>query len=238
MSALMLGALAATLQLPGGRGATTTVPLPAVKSISVVGAAPRTGPDLRAPATVTGGQEVVIRVDLAAPAPCVERCGSVTMDGKASGYMPVAITATDASQIPIQRLFIPTGQTFGEGRAVTRPVATSLPVTITARSEGSEARQTALTILAPVLLSLSLDKTSVIAGDAAIATARFSGPPASPNAVRFSVQTTNSKVLAVPATVKLDTGKTAATFTVGSYGVQHDEAGQLVAMYLDKVLPA
>lgn len=219
--------------------ARTTVPtaLPAVKSLSFDSRG-LPGPGSIGTGVGTGGQEVVLRVELTAPAPCVERCGGRTVNGAASGYMPISLSTTDAAQFSAQRMFVATGQTHGEINFMTVPVASPTQVTITAWSEGTPPRQAKLTIQPPVLTSFAIDQSSVVSGQAVKGTAHFSGPPASANAVRFQVQTTNGQAVKVPATVALEPGKTAAEFAIQTLGVPQDRNAHVVAIYLDKTLPA
>jgi hypothetical protein len=177
-------------------------------------------------------------VELTAPAPCVERCGSKTVNGAPSGYMPISLSTTDPAQFSAQRMFVATGQTQGEINVMTVPVASTTQVTITAWSEGTPPQQARLTIEPPVMTSFSIDQSSVVSGQIVNGTANFSGPPASANAVRFQVQTTNGQAVKVPATVTLELGKTAAEFTIQTLGVPQDRNEHVVAIYLDKTLPA
>lgn len=239
MTGIML-AVAVTMLPPlqAPRAPAPAVAMPAVKSVTF--GAPRTmsgAVGVRA-GTVTGGQEGVLRVDLTGPAPCVERCGSVALNGRPSGYMPVEITTTNAAQVPVQRLLVPTGDTFGEVKFVTTPVAAASEVTVTAQAAGSAAQRGTLTILAPVLMSLVVDRPSVVAGEIVKAAARFSGPPVTATSVKLAVQTTNSTVLKVPPSVYLPVGATTVTFDVAARGVERDVSAQLVAMHGDQILPA
>jgi hypothetical protein len=218
--------------------AQTPVALPAVKSLSFDGKLGQTLIKGAGSGTGTGGQEVVLRVELTAPAPCVERCGGKTVNGAPSGYMPVSLSTTDPAQFSAQRMFVATGQTQGEINFMTVPVASPTQVTITAWSEGTPPRQANLTIQPPVLTSFSIDQSNVVSGQTVKGTANFSGPPASANAVRFQVQTTHGQAVKVPATVTLEPGKTAVEFDIQTLGVPQDRNAHVVAIYLDKTLPA
>ena len=209
---------------------------PAVKSLSFDGKAGQ--PLIKGVGSGTGGQEVVLRVELTAPAPCVERCGGKTVNGALSGYMPISLSTTDPAQFSAQRMFVATGQTQGEINFMTVPVASPTQVTITAWSEGTPPQRANLTIEPPVMTSFSIDQSNVVSGQTVKGTANFSGPPASANAVRFQVQTTNGQAVQVPATVALEVGKTAAEFTIQTLGVSQDRNEHVVALYLDKTLPA
>lgn len=218
--------------------ATSATPaIPAVKSVSF---ASRSVPLLGGAhaASSTGGQEVVLRVDLTAPAPCVERCGGRTMDGAPSGYMPVTLSVSDPAHLNALRLLVPTGQTYGELAFVTQPVAAQTSLTIAAQSEGSAPQQGRLTILPPVMTGFALEQSSAISGQSVKGVVRFSGPPASATAVRFQLQTTDGQAVSVPATVALEVGKTAADITVGAKGVPDDRNAHVVAIYEGKTLAA
>lgn len=223
---------------PGSRTPTST-DLPVVRSVSFVSGGQamlvmKGGSEWQ----TTGGQEAVLRVELTAPAPCVEHCGGAALNGQRSGFMPVLVSGNNAAQFKVQRVLVPTDQTTGEVKFLTVPVAASTPVTISAWREGSPPRQATLSVLPPVMTSFVIDRTEVMAGEAVHATVTFTGPPASANAVKFSVQTTNSQVLKVPATVLLQMDKTVAAFDITAVAVEQDNSAQIVATYLDKILPA
>lgn len=232
---------------PAGRAAGAPAPtgpaanavLPAVKSVSFLGnkmtkQVVKGGPVWSA----TGGQEAVLRVELTAPAPCVEHCGGTTVDGQRSGYMPVLVSGNNPGQFNVQRVLVSTDQTVGEVKFVTSLVVSATSVVISAWSEGSAPQQATLTVLPPVLMSFVIDKTNVFAGEVIHATLTFSGPPASAGAVKVVVQTTNSQVLKVPASVGLGLNQTVAAFDVVALGVDQDKSAQVVAILQDKILPA
>ena len=213
--------------------------IPAVKSVTIVGGKTPglVAGDARA-AAATGGQEVVLRVELTGPAPCVEHCGSVAINGKLGGYLPVLVSTTNAVQVPVQRLLVSTGELTGEVKFVTTPVTASTAVSISVRTEGTAPQQTVLAIQPPVLTGFVVDKTNVVSGDTIHATATFSGPPASASAVKLVVQTTSSRALRIPSLVALESGKTVLSFAIRANGLDQDETAQVVATYLDKNLPA
>lgn len=211
--------------------------LPAVKSVSLVGGRMGMMPSKEGLAA-TGGQEVVLRVELTGPAPCLERCGSTALNGKRSGYFPVMVSGDNAEQFTVQRVLVPTDETIGDARFLTVPVTSSTSVNISAWREGSAPQRATLTILPPVMTSFVVEPTDVRSGKPVHATVTFSGPPRSSGAVKFTMQTTDSRVLQVPATVTLDTGKTVVTFDITTLGVEQDRSAQVVAIQGDKVLPA
>ena len=235
---MLVAAVALFPQVRAAAPSTPAAALPAVKSVSFGGSSAASGGMGLRGGTITGGQEAVLRVELTGPAPCVEHCGGVSINGKVGGWMPVDLTTTNAAQIPVQRLLVNTGETFGEVKFVTTPVTANIDIMVTAQSAGSAAQRGMLTILTPVLRSLVIDKSNVMSGEVVKATATFSGPPASANAVKFTVQTTNSTVIKVPPTVALAVGTTVIVFDVASQGVEQEQTAQFVVTYLDKILPA
>jgi hypothetical protein len=248
--ALVLGIAAAMLSLPAAvpddlaaqiRAQPARVrqaALPAVKSISMGTRSLGLSANGAAGGIATGGQEVVLRVELTGPAPCVERCGGKTVDGQSSGYLPVSLTTSDATQFSAQRMFVGTGQTSGELNFVTMPVATPTSFTITAATDGTPPQQARLTVQPPVMTSFELEKSSAVSGEAVKGVVHFSGPPASASAVRFQLQTTDGQAVRVPSTLTLEPNKTAVELTVQALGVAQDRTAHVVAFYLDKTLPA
>jgi Cu/Ag efflux protein CusF len=216
------------------RGSTAPA-LPAVKSVTA-GAVLKTGSSTAG--TATGGREVVLRVELTGPAPCVERCGGKTVNGLPSGYMRVMLSSDNAAQFALQQMFVNTGQTAGEANFVTVPVVTPTTFTISAWSEGSAPQRARLTVQPPLMTDFTISKSDVVSGEGVQGVVHFSGPPASANAVKFQVQTTNGQVVQVPAVVALEPNKTAAEFSIATLGVPQDRNVHVVAMYLDKTLPA
>ena len=223
---------------PARTGPTTSTALPTVRSVSFVGSRPIAPVKGGAAGNATGGQEAVLRVELTAPAPCVEHCGAVTVNGLRSGYMPVLVSGNNPAQFNVQRVLVPTDKTVGEAKFVTVPVVSATPVTISAWTEGVPPLQATLTVLPPVMQTFVIDKTNVMGGAVVHATVTFTGPPASSSAVKFNVQTTNSQVLGVPASVTLAMNTTSVVFDITALGVDQDKAAQVVAIHLDKILPA
>jgi hypothetical protein len=242
LATMMAGQAGAQLRTPPARPASpvTASAAPAIPAVKAVSFGSRSVPMVGGAhdASSTGGQEVVLRVELAAPAPCVERCGSKAMDGSPSGYMPVTLAASDPAHLSALRLLVPTGQTYGELAFVTKPVAAPVALTVTAQSQGSAPQQGRLTILPPVMTGFALEQSSAVSGHSVKGTVRFSGPPASATAVRFQLQTTMGQAVSVPATVALELGKTAAEITVTAKGVAADQNAHVVAIYGDKTLAA
>jgi hypothetical protein len=215
---------------------TPTPAAPAVKSVAAI--ARGSGAAVKSVITTTGGQEVVLRVELTAPAPCIERCGGTTVNGAPSGYMRVRLSGDNASQFTLQQMSIGTGQTVGEINFLTAPVAAPVALTISAWTEGSAPQRTTLTVAPPVLTAFTMAKSEAASGESIKAVAHFSGPPASAGALRFQVQTTNGQVVRVPPTVTLEPNKTAAEFDVQTLGIDQDRNVHIVALYLDKTLHA
>jgi hypothetical protein len=247
---IRLGVAAATLSLPvvvpydltaqvrAQPARVQQTALPAVKSLSM--GTRSLGPLAKGAGggIATGGQEVVLRVELTGPAPCVERCGGKTVDGQPSGYLPVSLTTSDAAQFSAQRMFVGTGQTSGELNFVTKPVAAPISFTITGATAGTAPKQARLTVQPPVMVSFALEKSSAVSGETVKGVVRFSGPPASASAVRFQLQTTDGQAVKVPSSLTLEPDKTAVDLTVQALGVAQERNAHVVAFYLDKTLPA
>ncbi|MGQ0766000.1 MAG: hypothetical protein ACT4OZ_10070 [Gemmatimonadota bacterium] len=234
---IAVGSAGAQLRPPPSRGA-TSVQLPAVKALTASAKSVSLAAGTAVSANVTGGQEVTLRVELTAPAPCVERCGGRTVDGQPSGYMRVMLSGDNPAQFALQQMFVRTGQVSGEVNFLTTPVSTPTQLTVSAWTDGSAAQRARLSVSPPVMISFALAEADVTAGASVKGIVRFSGPPASATAVRFQLQTTNGQAVGVPASVTLEPGKTAAEFDVQALGVVQDRNAHVVAFYLDKTLPA
>jgi Domain of unknown function (DUF2341) len=154
------------------------------------------------PATVTGG---------------TPSTGTVTLNGPApSGGAVVSLSSNNAAVAPVPAsVTVPAGATTTTFSVSTGAVAASTTVIISA-SYGSETSQAAsLTVIPPILSSISLSPTSVTAGSSSTGTVTLNGPAPSGGS-QVTLSSSNPNVAAVPpsGSVTVPAGATTATFTV------------------------
>src|SRR5205807_617882 len=106
---------------------------------------------------------------------------------------------------------IPAGATSATFTATTNAVASSTTVIISAEIGRASCRETALTVLPPVLASLGLSATSVTGATPVTGTATLNRPAPSGGAI-VSLSSGNSAVASVPSGVTIPAGATSATF--------------------------
>jgi hypothetical protein len=154
------------------------------------------------PATVTGG---------------TPSTGTVTLNGPApSGGAIVSLSSNNAAVAPVPAsVTVPAGATTTTFSVSTGAVAASTTVIISA-SYGSETSQAAsLTVIPPILSSISLSPTSVTAGSSSTGTVTLNGRAPSGGS-QVTLSSSNPNVAAVPpsGSVTVPAGATTATFTV------------------------
>jgi hypothetical protein len=214
------------------------VTLPIVKSIYFIG--PRQTVNRQIPVTVTGGQEIRGRIELSGPAPCVWNCGKQTLTGQRSGGLPVQLSVNNPALANVPSVVVvPTDQTYQEFAFLTAPVTAPAQVTAVAAVQNSPPQSTAsFTILPPVLTQFVLDQSNVLGGTLVKGALHFTGPPASPSAVKVQISTTHTAAVQIPATVALEPNKTVALFDISTLGVDQDRNVHIVATLQDRILPA
>jgi len=153
------------------------------------------------PTSVTGGRSSTGTLTLSAPAP---RDGAVVSlaSNNAAATVPASVT-------------VPEGTTSATFPVSTSAVAASTSVTISA-SYGNGTHTASLTVLPPVLSSLSLTPKSVIGGPlgSSTGTVTLNGPAPSGGAL-LSLSRSNAAAT-VPASVTVPEGATSATFRVNT----------------------
>jgi len=172
------------------RTGTLTVMPPEVASVNV------------SPSSVTGGTAVTGTVNLTGPAPAGG--AQVTLsDNSAAASVPASVTVAAGAR----------SASFSIG---TSAVAGNTAVTVSA-SYGGATRTVTLTVLPAVLVSLTLNPTSVVGGPLvgnSTGTVTLNGPaPAGGAVVALS---DNNAACSTPFTVTIPAGGTSATFTVAT----------------------
>jgi len=196
------------------------VGLPAV-SLAVDLTKPRIQPTVLTPpslayvGTVTptpyGGMEATGWVKLAAPA-------------SADVYVGLYLSNAQLVEYPFSSgAKVSAGQTVGNFTFRPKPVTAPTQLVITARiGTQQESKTINYTILPPVLLSMSLNATSVLGGTAVQGTATFSGPPAAAGAIWAKLSSGNTAAATVPAKAMLEVGKIVTSFEVKTLAVAND----------------
>jgi hypothetical protein len=141
--------------------------------------------------------------------------GTVILNGPApSGGAAITLSSSNAAaSVPANGVTVPAGATSATFTLTTSAVATSTSVTISA-SYGGGTQTATLTVIPPVLSSLTLNPTSVVGGLASsTGTVTLNGPAPSGGAL---IRLSSSNAAAdVPANgVTVPAGATSATFTV------------------------
>jgi outer membrane protein assembly factor BamB len=168
------------------------------------------------PATVLGGSQVLGTVWLTGPAP--------------TGGLKIALSSNSPSSIlSANSVKVAAGESGASFVVSTKAVAQDTNATITA-TQGGASKQAALTIQAPVLVSLVVSPGTVIGNSSTTVTGtvKLSGiAPVGGLVVRLS---SSSAAAAVPATVTVSAGQTTAKFTVSHKKVTVQTSATLQAM--------
>ena len=160
------------------------------------------------PVSVTGGNPSTGTVTLSGPAPSGGAVVSLSSNNPAIASVPAGGSMT-----------VPAGATTATFPMNTSAVATSTTVTISASYGGTLAAS--LTVVPPVLSSLTLSLTSVTGGTSSpTGTVTLSGPAPSGGAV-VSLSSNNPAVASVPASgsMTVPAGATTATFPMNTSAV-------------------
>jgi hypothetical protein len=152
------------------------------------------------PPAVTGGTSSIGTVMLDGPAPAGGAQVVLSSDNPAVATAPDLVT-------------VPAGARSATFAVATHAVGATTAVTISA-SYGGSSRAASLTVLAPVLSSLTLSPTTVTGGlENSTGTVTLNGP-APPGGAQVALSSSNPSVASVPSSVMVPAGATSATFTV------------------------
>jgi uncharacterized protein (TIGR03790 family) len=155
------------------------------------------------PTSVPGGANATLIIYLGANAP--------------TGGWPVNLSSSNpgAASVP-GTVTVPAGTKYLQVRVTTTPQCSNTPVTLTA-SSGASTLHTTLTVTPPPPSSLSF-VSSVRGGTSVTATVYISYAACSAG-LPVSLQSSNTSVASVPATVTIAGGHTSATFTITTFSV-------------------
>jgi hypothetical protein len=158
--------------------------------------------------------------------------GVVTLNGPApaGGAQVVLSSNSAAASVPANGVTVPAGATTASFTLTTSAVATSTTVTISA-SFGGGTQTATLTVLPPIVSSLTLNPTSVIGGPlgASTGTVTLNGP--APAGGAHVLLSSNNAAASVPSSVTVPAGATTATFTVTTNVVVLSTTATISASY-------
>ena len=155
--------------------------------------------------------------------------GTITLNGPApSGGLTINLASSDPSTTVPSSVVVIAGSTSATFTTSTSPVATSTSATITA-TQGSNSQKATLTVTPAVLVSLTLNPSSVIGGNASTGTVNLSGA-AGPGGATVSLSTSSSNAT-VPVSVVVAAGQTSATFQVATGAVASATSVNITAAY-------
>ena len=144
--------------------------------------------------------------------------GTATLNGIApigGAVVTLQSSNTAAAQVPAS-VTIPAGLTSATFTITTNPVSANTSVSISGTYGVTQS--TILTVNQPSLLALSKTPTTVIGGSPSTGTATLNGP-APAGGVVVTLQSNNTAVARVPASVTVPAGSTSATFTITTSAV-------------------
>ena len=143
--------------------------------------------------------------------------GTVTLGGPAGGSgVTVSLSSDNANATVPATVTIPAGASSATFTTATSPVTNTVTATITATAGGLTQTAT-LTIQTPLLQSVSVAPSSVIAGTSATGTITLSR--AAPNGGVIVSLSSSSSSASVPGSVSIAAGASTGTFSVTSFGV-------------------
>ncbi|MGV8040941.1 MAG: carboxypeptidase regulatory-like domain-containing protein [Thermoanaerobaculaceae bacterium] len=206
----------ASITVPtGATQATFTVTTTVVPSSTLVEISATAGGST-ASATLTVGPLAVSALTLS-PASLIggtPSTGTVTLNGPApAGGFDVTLSSANPSAATVPAtIAVTTGATEATFTVTTALVSSSTPVEITAIAGGASVGAT-LTVSPVAVAALALDPPSVIGGVSNTGTVTLDAP-APPAGLEVTLASSDPSVAAVPATVNVAAGATAAAFTV------------------------
>jgi hypothetical protein len=161
--------------------------------------------------------------------------GTITLASAApAGGAPVSLSSGSAVVTLPASVTVPAGATTATFSVSTSIVTQKTATTLSATYNGVTRTTTFLVDpniqAAATLATLSLDRTSVAGGGSAIGTVTLTAPAPAAGAV-ITLKSSNTNVAAVPASVTVTGGATAATFKVTTSATRRTRGATLTAMY-------
>ena len=157
------------------------------------------------PSTVRGGEDATLTVQLTSVAP--------------TGGVTVVLASTNSALVVPASVTVPTGETTVKVTLATRAVTATENGQLTATFAGVS-KSVQVSVLAPVMASLTIEPNAVVGGSSATGTLELSSIAPSGGLV-VSLSSNKSDVL-VPATITIPAGSTTVSFAVQTSKVASD----------------
>lgn len=167
------------------------------------------------PSSVTGGTNSTGTVTLTGPAPTGGTSVALQSSNTAAATVPASVS-------------VPAGSTTATFTATTYAVANNSSTTITATLGTS--KTAALTVNAATLSSISRSPSSVVGGANSTGTVTLNGP-APLSGVIVMLQSSNTSVAHVPASVSIAAGARSASFTISTTPVSANTSVTITGTY-------
>ena len=151
------------------------------------------------PASVRGGVNTSLRVNITAKAPV--------------GGLVVALASNRSEATPVATVTVPAGQTFTTTSVPTKSVSANATAVLSATAYGYTKTAT-LAITPSIPSSITMTPNAVVGGAASVGKVTLNGP-AGPDGAVVTLVSSSPKVT-VPATVTVPAGATSATFTAST----------------------
>ncbi len=169
---------------------------------------------------VHGGWEATMTVTLSRPAP------ETNPDAGAQRHCRGVFILTESSNptiapVPVSLCLQP-GETTETFEIRTTGVATDTPVTISAHYLDFPVRAATLQVLAPTVDRIEIANPTAHGGSTVPAVLHFTGPPAAGVAIKAYLESRDTAVATVPATVTLPSNATSVPFTITTKPVAED----------------
>ncbi len=168
------------------------------------------------PVNVAGGTSSVGTITLNAPAPNGGALVTLNSSNPQLAAVPANVTVAANGA----------AATFA---VTTSPIASNTPVTVSA-SYNSSTQSATLTVLSPLLSSVSLSPSSVQGGSAANGTVTLNAPAPTGGAV-VTLSSSNTSAVTVPASVTVAANAATATFVVSTTPVANNTSVTISAIY-------
>lgn len=163
--------------------------------------------------------------------------GTVRLGAAApTGGIVVALSSNTTGVNVPATVTIPANQTTATFTVTTAPRTSDVVATIRATT-GTLSAQTTLNVLAEYpfdILGVQFDQPSVMGGMNVTCTVTIDAP-APPAGLVIQLESSNSRVVPVPATITVQNGKVVATFTINTAKVSRDLSVRVTARYKDSV---
>jgi hypothetical protein len=164
------------------------------------------------PSTIRGGEDTLLTVNLSSPAP--------------AGGVTVTLTSTNTAMVVPSIVIVPAGETTVKVTLSTRAVTVTESGQLTATFAGIS-KSVQVSVLAPVMASLTVDPNAVVGGSTAMGTLELSSV-APAGGLTVSLTSSLSDV-GVPSSVTVPAGSTSVTFVIQTTKVTDDVTAVITA---------